>query len=87
MSLEETMKAYGFNLAASCAGIASYTMWIKHKGKRAYISVTDINEKDLPQTLDDPVNVSIIDLKSGDELEKPQKFETLKSYLDTLPIT
>ena len=84
MSIEEIMKDYDFNLAASCAGIASYTKWIKYKGKRAYISVTDINEKDLPLTLDEPVKVKIYDLRSGDELEDSQRFASLQSYLDTL---
>jgi hypothetical protein len=84
MSIEEVMTSYGFNLAASCAGIASYTKWIKHQGKRGYVSVTDINEKGLPMTLDESVKVSIYELKSGDELEKPQHFESLQSYLDTL---
>ncbi len=84
MSIEEVMKDYDFNLAASCAGIASYTRWIKYQGKRAYVSVTDINEKGLPMTLAEPVKVSIYDLRSGDELEDPQRFESLQSYLDTL---
>ena len=84
MSIEEVMTGYGFNLAASCAGIASYTRWIKYKGKRAYVSVTDINEKGLPMTLGEPVKVNIYDLRSGDELEDPERFETLQSYLDTL---
>ena len=37
MSVEEVMKDHGFNLAASCAGKASFTKWIKYRGKRAYI--------------------------------------------------
>ena len=84
MSIEEVMKSYEFNLAASCAGIASYTRWIKYQGKRAYVSVTDLDEKGQPMTLGEPVKVSIYDLRSGDELEESQRFETLQSYLDTL---
>ncbi|UCD91349.1 MAG: hypothetical protein JSW04_08025 [Desulfobacterales bacterium] len=84
MSVEEVMKSYGFNLAASCAGIASYTRWFKYKGKRAYISVTDINEKGLPLTLDEPVRVRIYDLRSGDELEDSQDVHSLSFYLESL---
>ena len=84
MSVEEVMKSYGFNLAASCAGIASYTRWIKYQGRRAYISVTDINEKGMPMTLGEPVKVSTYDLRSGDDIREPQRFESLQSYLDTL---
>jgi hypothetical protein len=32
------------------------------------------------------VLVSINDLHSGDELEKPQRFESLQSYFDTLKL-
>ena len=85
MSIEQVMTSYGFNLAASCAGVASYTKWTKYQGKRAYISVTDKHEKGLPMTLGEPVKVIVYDLRSGDELEEPQHFETLQSYLDTLP--
>jgi len=84
MSIEEVMKSYGFNIAASCAGIALYTRWIKYKGKRAYVSITDTNGKCLPLTLNEPVEVRIYDLRSGDDMGEPQHFESLQSYLDTL---
>ena len=44
MNLEEEMKNHGFNFSASCAGKGSYTKWIKHRGKRAYIAVHDASE-------------------------------------------
>lgn len=84
MNLEEVMKEHGFNLSASCAGKASYTKWIKHKGKRAYITVNDENGDSFPTTLEEPVKVAIHDLKSGNEVEPSQDFATLSSYLEAL---
>jgi hypothetical protein len=84
MSVEEVMKSHGFNVSASCAGIASYTKWIKYKGKRAYVTVTDISGKCLPVTLDEPVQVGTYDLRSGDELEDSQDIHSLSSYLESL---
>ena len=84
MSVEEVMKTHGFNLSASCAGKASYTKWIKYKGKRAYIAVNDASGDSFPTTLDEPVRVIVHDLKSGDELETPQDISSLSSYLASL---
>lgn len=84
MSVEDVMKSHGFNISASCAGIASYNRWIKYKGKRAYITVTDISGKSLPITLDEPVQVGIYDLRSGGELEESQDISSLSSYLESL---
>jgi hypothetical protein len=84
MSVEEVMKSHGFNLAASCAGKASYTKWIKYRGKRAYITVNDVSGESFPTTLDDPVRVTIHNLRSGDELEAPQDIASLSSYLESL---
>lgn len=84
MSVEEVMRTHGFNLSASCAGKASYTKWIKYKGKRAYITVNDASGDSFPTTLDEPVRVIVHDLKSGDELETPQDISSLSSYLASL---
>ena len=84
MSVEEVMKSHGFNLSASCAGKASYTKWIKYKGKRAYITVNDVSGDSFPITLEEPVRVTIHDLKSGDELEAPQDISSLSAYLESL---
>lgn len=84
MSVEEVMRTHGFNLSASCAGKASYTKWIKYKGKRAYITVNDASGDGFPTTLDEPVRVTVHDLKSGDELETPQDISSLSSYLASL---
>ncbi len=84
MSVEETMEKHGFRIAASCAGKASYTKWVKYKGARAYVNVTDPNEDGLPGSLDEPVRVCILDLKSGDELEPCRDVSSLKSYLESL---
>jgi hypothetical protein len=84
MSIEETMKSHGFEISASCAGKASYTKWVKHKGKRAYITVNDATGESFPITLEEPVRVILHDLRSGEELEPPQDFASLKAYLATL---
>jgi hypothetical protein len=84
MGIEEVMKGHGFNLAASCAGKASYTKWIKYKGKRAYITINDGNGDSFPTTLDEPVRVAVHDLRSGDELEAPQVISSLGFYLESL---
>jgi hypothetical protein len=84
MSIEEVMKNHGFNLAASCAGKASYTKWIKYRGKRAYITVNDASGDSFPTTLEEPVRVTIHDLRSGDELEAPQDIGSLSAYLASI---
>ncbi|MBI4643811.1 MAG: hypothetical protein HY790_00725 [Deltaproteobacteria bacterium] len=78
------MKEHGFNLAASCAGKASFTKWIKYKGKRAYIAVNDISGESFPTTLEEPVRVAIHDLKSGNEVEPSREIGSLSSYLESL---
>jgi hypothetical protein len=82
--IDEVMKDHGFNLSASCAGKASYTKWVKHKGKRAYITVNDASGESFPTTMEEPVRVTLHDLKSGDELEVPQNISSLSAYLETL---
>jgi len=84
MSLEEVMKTHGFNFSASCAGKGSYTKWIKYRGKRAYITVNDTTGDSFPTALDEPVRVTIHDLRSGDELEASQDISSLSSYLASL---
>jgi hypothetical protein len=84
MSVEEVMERHGFRIAASCAGKASYTKWVDHNGKRAYVTVTDISEEGLPSSLEEPVRVGIYDLRSGDELDTPHEVSSLGSYLESL---
>jgi len=84
MSVEELMKTHGFNLSASCAGKASYTKWIKYRGKRAFIVVNDASGESFPTTLAEPVRATIHDLRSGDELEASQDISSLSSYLESL---
>jgi hypothetical protein len=83
MSVEDLMEKHGFRIAASCAGKASYTKWINHKGKRAYVTVTDLSEEGIPSSLDEPVRVVIYDLRSGDELEAAQDIPSLSVYLES----
>ncbi len=84
MGVDEVMEKKGFRIAASCAGKASYTKWVNHNGKRAFVMVTDISEEGLPSSLDEPVRVGIFDLRSGDELEPSQDIDSLSAYLETL---
>jgi hypothetical protein len=78
------MKEHGFNLAASCAGKAAFTKWIKYKGKRAYISVHDVTGESFPTTLEEPVRVAVHDLRSGNEVEPVREIGSLGSYLESL---
>ncbi|MHB9074269.1 MAG: hypothetical protein ACYC6G_12170 [Desulfobaccales bacterium] len=84
MSVEEVMDKYGFRLSASCAGKASYTKWIKYAGKRAYITVMDASGEQLPDTMEEPVQVGIFGTRSGVELVPSQEFSSLQSYLESL---
>jgi hypothetical protein len=84
MTFEEVMKSHGFNFSASCAGKGSYTKWIKYNGKRAYIAVNDASGEGFPATLEEPVRVTIHDLRSGDELEASQDIGSLSAYLVSL---
>jgi hypothetical protein len=84
MSIDAVMAEHGFNFAASCAGKGSYTKWIKYKGKRAYIAVTDGSGEGFPTTLEEPVRVTIHDLKSGNEVEPSLEVSSLDSYLKSL---
>ena len=84
MSLEDIMKSHGFNLSASCAGKASYTKWIKYRGKRAYITVNDASGESFPSTMEEPVRVAIHDLRSGNEVEPGRDVSSLSSYLESL---
>jgi hypothetical protein len=85
MSVEEQLDSYGFRLAASCSGKAAYTKFVKHEGKRAYISVTSAgSESGLPTSMEERVQVVIYDLKSGDELKPGENFVSLKAFLESL---
>jgi hypothetical protein len=84
MNIEEVMKNHGFNLSASCSGKASYTKWIKYNGKRAYITVNDASGDSFPTTMEEPVRVTVHNLKSGDELEEPRDISSLSAYLESL---
>ena len=82
--IDEVMKNHGFNLSASCAGKASYTKWIKYQGKRAYITVHDASGDSFPTAMEEPVRVTLHDLKSGDALEMPRNISSLSAYLESL---
>ena len=84
MELYKIMEEYGFKKSSSCSGFAWYTKSMKYKGVDAFITITANDEPRLPESLDEPVLVDITDRKSGDDLESSRRFESLKSYLDTL---
>lgn len=78
------MEANGFRLSASCSGSAAYTKFVQHRGKRGYISVSGMGGEGLPSSLEDAVRVVIIEMKSGDELQPEEIFESLGAYLETI---
>ncbi len=80
------MEDYGFSISSSCSGFEWYKKTTKHKGKKAFITITGNESSGLPESLDDPILVEIYDLDSGNELEKSRSFDSLKSYLDTLDL-
>ena len=84
MGIEEVMTSHGFNFSASCGGKGSYTKWIKYRGKRAYIAITDPSGESFPTSLADPVRVAIHDLRSGDEVEPGREVGSLGSFLKSL---
>ena len=84
MELDKIMEEHGFTISSSCSGFEWYMKRIEHKGAEAFITITSDDELHLPESLDDPVCVNVSDLNSGNDLEAPRQFESLKSYLDTL---
>lgn len=84
MELDNIMEEYGFTISSSCSGFEWYMKRIEHKGTEAFITITSDDELHLPESLDDPVVVNVSDLNSGNDLEAPQRFESLRFYLDKL---
>ncbi|MFH2220472.1 MAG: hypothetical protein ABII68_12550 [Pseudomonadota bacterium] len=87
MDMDKILEDYGFSVSSSCSGFEWYTKALTHKGKDAYITITDDTGSGLPKSLESPVQVDIYEFDSGNELEKSRRFESLKSYLDTLNST
>jgi hypothetical protein len=46
--------------------------------------VNDASGDSFPTTLEEPVRVTLHDLKSGNELEVPQNISSLSAYLESL---
>jgi hypothetical protein len=84
MTLNQELEKHGFGASSSGGGCEWYTKKMQHKGKNAFIAVTDIGGLALPESMDEPVYVGIYDLDSGDLFEEVQKFESLRSYLGSL---
>jgi hypothetical protein len=84
MELDEIMESYGFKTSSSCSGFEWYVKEIDYKGNAAFVTITAGDELHLPESMDEPVVVNITDRNSGDDIEPPKRFESLKSYLETL---
>jgi hypothetical protein len=84
MELDQILEKYGFETSTSCSGFEWYVKGIVYEGNDAFVTITADDELHLPESMDEPVVVSITDRDSGNELQSPQRFESLKSYLDTL---
>jgi hypothetical protein len=84
MELDQILESYGFESSTSCSGFEWYVKGIVYEGNDAFVTITAEDELHLPQSMNEPVVVSITDRNSGNELQSAQRFESLKSYLDTL---
>ncbi len=84
MDLDQILETYGFESSTSCSGFEWYVKGIVYEGNDAFVTITADDELHLPESINEPVVVSITDRSSGDELTSPQRFDSLKSYLDTL---
>lgn len=84
MALDQIMEEHGFKVSSSCSGFEWFIKRIQYQGNEAFVTVTAEDELHLPDSAEEPVLVSISDVDSGKELEAPRRFESLKSYLDTL---
>lgn len=84
MEINKLMEDYGFSISSSCSGFEWYKKDIKHKGRDAFITVTNNEGLGLPESLKDPILVEIYDLDSGNEIEKSQSFDSLKAFLGTI---
>jgi hypothetical protein len=83
-NVEAVMEEHGFRLSASCGGQASYTKTIPFQGRRALISVNEQGGGGLPVSMNDPVLVTVTDLRSGDDVEPARTFSTLAEYLTSV---
>ena len=84
MELDQIMETYGFETSTSCSGFEWYIKGIVYEGNDAFVTITADDELHLPESINEPVVVSITDRNSGNELQPSQRFESLKSYLDTI---
>ncbi|MEJ2657082.1 MAG: hypothetical protein P8012_07780 [Desulfobacterales bacterium] len=84
MELDQIMETYGFKTSSSCSGFEWYVKGIVYEGNDAFVTITADDELHLPESINEPVVVSITDQDSGNELKPPQRFESMQSYLDTL---
>jgi hypothetical protein len=76
MDLEQILKTYGFESSTSCSGFEWYVKGVMYEGNDAFVTITAEDELHLPESINEPVVVSISDRNSGDELTSPQRFES-----------
>jgi hypothetical protein len=84
MELDQILETYGFETSTSCSGFEWYVKGIVYEGNDAFVTITADDELHLPESINEPVVVSITDRNTGNELQSPQRFESLKLYLNTL---
>ena len=84
MSVEDVMAEHGFRLSASCAGKAYFTKFIRREAKSAYVAVTDATGEGFPSTLEEPVKVTVYDMRSGDEIGDAREISSLAAYLESM---
>ena len=84
MEVYQIMEEYKFKKSTRCSGFEWYTKRIEYKSVDALITIIADDEPRLPESLDEPVLMNISDRNSGNDLEPSRRFESLKSYLDTL---
>jgi hypothetical protein len=83
MSIEEIMEKEGFAASGSGGGCEWYTRPTTHKGKEAFIAITDNGGLDLPKTVEDSIMVGLYDVETGALFEDVKEYDSLKAYLDS----
>lgn len=84
MEIDAKLRTFGFEAASSCSGFEWYAKKCKIKNRDALVTITDQHGTGLPESMDTPVTVEVVDLHSGDDIEAPLNYDALESYLETL---
>lgn len=84
METQTVMEIRGFSTAPSGGGCEWYTKEVEYKGGMAFVAITDDGGIGLPESLEEPVYVGVYDAATGDTIEDPRLFDSLRSYLDSM---